>query len=80
MGGVGIPQDKTRIRKGYSLKIDKLRESCKLFRFREGFILPAIYSPELLKDDDDQNRPNRKVERHLNSALLSRVLKIRMDC
>ena len=68
VGWVGIPQDKTRIRKGYSLITDQLRESCKLFRFREGFILPALYSPELLEDDDDQNRPNRKAERHLNSG------------
>ena len=51
--GAGIPQDKKRVRKGYSLiqLILQLKE-LDLFRFKEGLILPALYSPELMEDDD----------------------------
>ena len=52
--GAGIPQDKKRVRKGYSLiqLILQLKE-LDLFRFKEGLILPALYSPELMEDEDD---------------------------
>ena len=40
----------------------------KLFRLREGLILPALYSPELSEDDGEQNMPNREAEGHLNTV------------
>ena len=51
--GAGIPQDKKRVRKGYSLIQPILyMKELDLFRFKEGFILPDLYSPELMEDHD----------------------------
>ena len=68
--GAGIPQDKKRVRKGYSLiqLILQLKE-LDLFRFKEGLILPALYSPELMEDNDEQNTPHSQPEQHLQCVV-----------
>ena len=51
--GAGIPQDKKKVRKGYSLiqRILHLKGE-KMFIFKEGLIRPAFYSPQLMEDND----------------------------